>query len=159
MVWKALLAGVAVATGIGGAAAAQEVAVITPYLAQPGTQFYVEGFQAAAKDKGRPWDTAKGFDDSAPMTAITPAGLAGGVDAAHISLKVNGELRQQGQVSDLIWSIPELIAELSIYYRLKPGDLIFTGTPSGVAAVQPGDVLEGQVDHLETLRITMGPRI
>lgn len=124
-----------------------------------GIDFTRRDLQAEAKDKGRPWDTAKGFDDSAPITAITPAGLAGGVEAAQISLKVNGELRQQGQVSDLIWSIPELIAELSTYFRLRPGDLIFTGTPSGVAAVQPGDVLEGEVDHLEMLKITMGPRV
>src|SRR5690606_19485798 len=123
-----------------------------------GIDFTRRDLQAQAKDKGRPWDTAKGFDDSAPVSAITPAAEAGGIDAANITLQVNGSLRQQGQISDLIWSIPELIAELSTYYRLKPGDLIFTGTPSGVAAVQPGDVLEGKVDNLETLRITLAAR-
>lgn len=121
-----------------------------------GIDFTRRDLQAQAKDKGRPWDTAKGFDDSAPITAITPVAQAGAIEKADIRLAVNGELRQQGQISDLIWSIPELIAELSTYYRLRSGDLIFTGTPSGVAAVQPGDVLEGHVDGLETLRITLG---
>jgi fumarylpyruvate hydrolase len=74
--------------------------------------------------------------------------LAGAVDKAAIRLRVNGEVRQQGHISDLIWQIPELIAELSTYYRLRPGDLIFTGTPAGVAAVKPGDRLEGVVEGL-----------
>ncbi len=120
-----------------------------------GIDFTKRDLQAAAKDKGRPWDIAKGFDFSAPMSAITPAGQAGDITTAHIALTVNGALRQEGHISDLIWNIPELIAELSTYYRLKPGDLIFTGTPSGVAGVQPGDVLEGKVDNLEPLRIVM----
>ncbi len=121
-----------------------------------GIDFTRRDLQAEAKDKARPWDTAKGFDNSAPLTALTPAVQAGDPAAAHISLHVNGQLRQQGHVSDLIWNIPELIMELSTYYRLRPGDLIFTGTPAGVAAVVPGDVLEGRVDGLETLNIRIG---
>jgi fumarylpyruvate hydrolase len=113
-----------------------------------GIDFTRRDLQAEAKDKGRPWDTAKGFDDSAPVSALTPVELAGAVDKAAIRLRVNGEVRQQGHISDLIWQIPELIAELSTYYRLRPGDLIFTGTPAGVAAVKPGDRLEGVVEGL-----------
>jgi len=121
-----------------------------------GIDFTRRDLQAEAKDKARPWDTAKGFDNSAPLSALTPAAQAGNPASAHISLHVNGQLRQQGHVSDLIWNIPELIMELSTYYRLRPGDLIFTGTPAGVAAVEPGDLLEGRVDGLETLSIRIG---
>lgn len=111
--------------------------------------------QSEAKDKGRPWDTGKGFDRSAPISAITPrAGLANG----RIWLQVNGALRQQGMLADMIWSVPEIIAELSTLFELAPGDLIFTGTPAGVAALQPGDRLEGGVDGLETLTISIDAR-
>ena len=113
--------------------------------------------QAEAKDKGRPWDTAKGFDRSAPMSAITP-GTGGRLANGKIWLKVNGELRQQGMLADMIWSVPEVIAELSTLFELAPGDLIFTGTPAGVAALQPGDRLEGGVDGLETLKISINTR-
>lgn len=118
-----------------------------------GIDFTRRDLQAEAKEKARPWDTAKGFDNSAPVSAITPVAQAGDIDAASISLLVNAELRQQGMISDLIWSVPELIAQLSTYYRLRPGDLIFTGTPAGVSAVVAGDVMEGRVDNLETLKI------
>lgn len=124
-----------------------------------GIDFTRRDLQAEAKDKARPWDTAKGFDNSAPLSALTPVAQAGELSAAHITLHVNGQLRQQGEISDLIWNIPELIAELSTYYQLRPGDLIFTGTPAGVAAVVAGDVLEGRVDGLETLKISIGPAI
>jgi fumarylpyruvate hydrolase len=124
-----------------------------------GIDFTRRDLQAEAKDKARPWDTAKGFDQSAPMTALTPVAQAGDLSAAHITLHVNGVLRQEGHISDLIWNIPELVAELSTYYRLRPGDLIFTGTPAGVAAVVAGDVLEGRVDGLETLKISIGPAL
>ena len=123
-----------------------------------GIDFTRRDLQAEAKKNARPWDTAKGFDNSAPVSALTPKAQAGDIESAHISLLVNGELRQQGLISDLIWNIPELIAELSTYYRLRPGDLIFTGTPAGVSAVSPGDVMEGRVDKLETLKITFSPR-
>jgi fumarylpyruvate hydrolase len=109
--------------------------------------------QADAKDKGRPWDTAKGFDRSAPISAITPSS---GELSGRIWLKVNDSLRQQGMLADMIWSVPEVIAELSTLFELAPGDLIFTGTPAGVAAIQPGDRLEGGVDGLETLSISIG---
>jgi fumarylpyruvate hydrolase len=113
--------------------------------------------QAEAKDKGRPWDTAKGFDRSAPISAITPSADAR-LDNGKIWLKVNGTLRQQGMLADMIWSVPEILAELSTLFELAPGDLIFTGTPAGVAAILPGDRLEGGVDGLETLKISMNVR-
>src|SRR5690606_28587074 len=89
--------------------------------------------QAEAKDKARPWDTAKAFDRSAPIGAITPASSANNLADSRIWLKVNDALRQQGALADMIWSVPEIIAELSTLFELAPGDLIYTGTPSGVA--------------------------
>lgn len=123
-----------------------------------GIDFTRRDLQAEAKDKARPWDTAKGFDNSAPMSALTPVAEAGDIGSAEITLKVNGVQRQHGAISDLIWSIPELIAELSTFYRLQPGDLIFTGTPAGVAAVVAGDTLVGEISNLETLSISIGAR-
>jgi fumarylpyruvate hydrolase len=104
--------------------------------------------QKIAKDLGRPWDTSKGFDQSAPMSAIHPVQLTGWPERAAIRLKVNGELRQQGNIQDMIWNVSEIIAELSTLYRLQPGDLIFTGTPSGVGPVRRGDLLHGEVEGI-----------
>lgn len=114
--------------------------------------------QAEAKDKGRPWDTGKGFDRSAPITAITPASVCGHLTSGRIWLAVNGQLRQQGNLTELIWSVPEIVAELSTLFELAPGDLIYSGTPAGVGAVQPGDHLEGGVDGLDTLVTAIGAR-
>jgi fumarylpyruvate hydrolase len=111
--------------------------------------------QFAARDQGRPWDVAKGFDCSAPVGAIRPASDMGHIERAAIWLEVNGEARQRANLSEMIWSVPEIVAELSTYFELRPGDLIFTGTPEGVGAVRRGDSLVGGVDGLETLRITI----
>lgn len=110
--------------------------------------------QFEARDKGRPWDTGKAFDKSAPITAIRPA-AQGHLAKGSIWLKVNGEFRQQADVADLIWSVPEIIAELSTLFELAPGDLIYTGTPAGVGAVKSGDRIEGGVDGLDTLVTTL----
>lgn len=118
-----------------------------------GIDFTRRDLQAQAKDKGRPWDTAKGFDNSAPITAITPASAVSNIQSAQITLEVNGVQRQHGSIDDLICKLPQLIAELSTYYTLKPGDLIYTGTPAGVSAVVAGDEMVGRVEGLETLRI------
>ena len=112
--------------------------------------------QAQAKDQGKPWDTSKGFDNSAVISAITPGAHAVDLQAARIWLKVNDEVRQQATLAELIWSVPEVIAELSTLFELKPGDLIYTGTPAGVAALKSGDRLEGGIDGLETLLTTLG---
>jgi len=112
--------------------------------------------QARAKDKRHPWDLSKNFEGAAAISALTPAaGFTPG--AQSIRLEVNGDLRQEGQVSDMVWTIPELIADLSRYYHLAPGDLIMTGTPSGVGAVGPGDRLAGGVEGLAQVELTIGP--
>lgn len=111
--------------------------------------------QSDAKDHGRPWDTSKGFDRSAVISAITPASQSGHLRSGRIWLKVNGELRQQADLSELIWSVPEVIAELSTLFELKPGDLIYTGTPAGVGALKRGDRLEGGIDGLDELVTTI----
>ena len=114
--------------------------------------------QAAAKKSGKPWDMAKGFDYSAPCSPITLARDAGDIHTAGISLEVNGVTRQSGRIADMIWSISEIIAELSRYNTLMPGDLIYTGTPDGVGKVNPGDRLHATIDGLGTLSITIAER-
>jgi fumarylpyruvate hydrolase len=111
--------------------------------------------QFAAREQGRPWDVAKGFDCSAPLGAIRPAAQMGHIDRGAIWLEVNGEARQRANLSEMIWSVPEIVAELSTYFELRAGDLIFTGTPEGVGPVQRGDSLVGGIDGLETLRVTI----
>jgi fumarylpyruvate hydrolase len=112
--------------------------------------------QAVAKAKGQPWDMSKGFDGSAPTSAITPEFYSGIIARGKIELKVNGEVRQRGDLSDMIWSIPEIINQLSQLVELQPGDLIFTGTPAGVGPVTKGDKLEATVAGLEPLLIAVG---
>lgn len=108
--------------------------------------------QGAAKKLGRPWDTGKAFDFSAPCAALHPVSDVGHPSKGTVRLTVNGEVRQQGNLSDLIWNVPEIIAYLSTLFALQPGDLIFTGTPAGVGAVQRGDTLEGSVAGVGYLR-------
>ena len=112
--------------------------------------------QRAAREKGRPWDMAKGFDHSAPCSAITPEFYSGTIARGKIELKVNGQIRQSGDVGDMIWKIPQMVNALSNLVELFPGDLIFTGTPAGVAPVVKGDVIEAAVAGLEPLIITIG---
>jgi fumarylpyruvate hydrolase len=108
--------------------------------------------QTLAKNEGRPWDTAKGFDASAPVAAIRPAASLGHPARGAIWLEVNGERRQSADLDEMIWSVPEIVAELSTLFTLAPGDLIFTGTPAGVGPVVPGDELVGGIEGLGTLR-------
>ncbi len=111
--------------------------------------------QRQAKDKGRPWDTAKGFDFSAPCAPIHAAADIGHPVRGAIWLKVNGETRQSGDIGQLIWSVPEVVSILSGLFTLKPGDLIYTGTPAGVGAVRRGDVMTGGIDGLGEIEITV----
>jgi fumarylpyruvate hydrolase len=111
--------------------------------------------QAHAKDNGLPWDVAKAFDHSAPITAIRPVTDGGHLTSGRIWLEVNGQSRQDANVSELIWSVPEIVAELSTLFELQPGDLIFTGTPAGVGALQRGDSIVAGIDGLDTLRTTI----
>ncbi|MEO5794762.1 MAG: fumarylacetoacetate hydrolase family protein [Rhodoferax sp.] len=109
--------------------------------------------QNEMKKQGRPWCIGKGFEQSAPIGPITPAAQAGGVEQAEIALQVNGQDRQRSTVAQLIWSIAETIEHLSAAWELQAGDLIYSGTPEGVAAVVPGDTLVGSVAGLESLSI------
>ena len=111
--------------------------------------------QGVAKDMGRPWDLSKGFDNAAPMTAIRPVSDTGILETGAITLTVNGAPRQKGDLADMIWNVPETINYLSGLIELKPGDLIFTGTPEGVAAIERSDVLVGHVDGLDDLHVTL----
>ena len=109
--------------------------------------------QNRAKEMGRPWDMGKGFDRSAPMSALRPMESIGHPDAGAVWLRVNGELRQEGDLAQQIWKVPETIAYLSTLVELRPGDLIMTGTPAGVGRVVPGDVLEGHIEGVGDLRV------
>ena len=114
--------------------------------------------QAVAKDMGRPWDMAKGFDASAPCTPLIPVTTLGHPEGKTIWLDINGVRKQEGLLSDMIWSIPEVIAALSRLVTLAPGDLIYTGTPSGVGQLNPGDVVSGGVDGVADFTLTFGPK-
>ena len=102
---------------------------------------------------GRPWDTGKAFNQSAPCSALTPVKHCGHPSQGAIRLLVNYVLRQEGDLNQLIWNVPDTIAYLSTLFVLEPGDLIFSGTPAGVAAVKKGDVLKGHVDGLPDLTV------
>jgi fumarylpyruvate hydrolase len=108
--------------------------------------------QAAAKAKGWPWDAAKGFDHSAPISTIQPVSVMGHPEHVALALAVNGEARQHGDIDEMIFSVPEIIHELSKLFELKPGDLIFTGTPAGVAALKPGDHFHATLAGIAELR-------
>ncbi len=104
--------------------------------------------QAAAKQKGHPWDAAKGFDASAPISEIVHAGEVGDLAALNLSLEVNGEVRQQSLLDQMIWNVPEVLHELSRLWRLRAGDLVFMGTPAGVAALKPGDRFSARLENV-----------
>jgi fumarylpyruvate hydrolase len=141
-----------VALGKGGSniAAASALDHVFGYAA--GLDMTLRDLQAAAKKLGRPWDTAKGFDHAAPCGVVMPAARIGHPASGAIWLKVNGEIRQNSDLSQLIWKVPEVISYLSTLFALVPGDLIYTGTPAGVACVQRGDVLEGGIDGVGTVQ-------
>ncbi len=106
--------------------------------------------QLEAKERGNPWDLAKALDNGAMLGPIVPRSDL--LNAGSLKLSVNGELRQDGELEDMIWSIPEVIAKLSTYFELKAGDLIFTGTPAGVGKLLPGDAVEVEIADLPPLR-------
>jgi fumarylpyruvate hydrolase len=110
--------------------------------------------QGEAKKMGRPWEMGKSFDESAPTTALKPASKIGHPTKGAIWLKVNGQVKQQGDINQMIWSVPEQIAYLSGLVTLQPGDLIFSGTPAGVGPVVAGDKLEGHVDGVGDLTVS-----
>jgi fumarylpyruvate hydrolase len=108
--------------------------------------------QAECKKHGRPWEIGKAFEHSAPLGRIAPASRTGHPKEGVIRLKVDGKVRQEGNLNQLIWKVPEIISYLSGYFTLRAGDLIMTGTPSGVAAVERGNVLEGHIDGIGDVR-------
>ncbi len=112
--------------------------------------------QLAAKESRGTWDTAKGFDQSAPISPVHRAQDIGHPDAGRIWLSVNGQNRQNADLNELIWSVPEAIAELSTFFTLVPGDLIFTGTPAGVGPIEAGDKVTGGIDGIDEIEITIG---
>jgi fumarylpyruvate hydrolase len=112
--------------------------------------------QLVAREKGRPWDLGKDVEDSSVVSEIVP--MPGVVlDSGELVMGVNGTQRQKSDLSKLIWNIPELIADLSKFYHLQPGDLIFTGTPEGVGPLQPGDRIDGRIAGVGTITLTVGP--
>jgi len=114
--------------------------------------------QLALKQSGKPWDTAKGFEHSAPISAIARAADIGHPARGRIWLEVNGQIRQDGDIADMIWGVPAILAELSTWFEIHPGDLVFTGTPAGVGPLRPGDRVCGGVDGVGRLEVTMAAR-
>lgn len=143
-----------VAIGVGGSDIPVARALDHVYGYAVGLDMTKRDLQAEAKKLGRPWDLSKGFDESAPCGPIRPASEIGHPDRGIIRLEVNGEERQTGDLSQQIWSVPEVISHLSRYVRLEAGDLIMTGTPAGVTKVSPGDQLVGTVEGVGEVRVT-----
>jgi fumarylpyruvate hydrolase len=144
-----------IAIGKGGSKIAEAAALDHVWGYAAGVDLTRRDRQAEAKKAGTPWDTAKGFDFSAPIGALTPVSEVAHTNGARIWLKVNGEARQDASTHDMIWSVPEIIAALSQWWELKPGDLIFTGSPSGVSALNPGDTIECGVEGLAPLSFSI----
>jgi fumarylpyruvate hydrolase len=140
-----------VAMGAGGVDIPAASALDHVYGYAVGNDLTRRDLQFELRDQGRPWDIAKGFDHSAPISAIHTVAEVGHPDDNRIWLKVNGVIRQAATLKELIWSVPEVIAELSTLFTLAPGDLIYTGTPAGVGAVKAGDVMECGIEGFETL--------
>lgn len=111
--------------------------------------------QADAKKMGRPWEIAKAFERSAPIGPIQPVSTVGHPSQGRVALSVNGDLRQEGDLSQMIWKVPEIISYLSNYFELQPGDIILTGTPAGVGAVSIGEVMQLSIDGLGSLNVTV----
>lgn len=135
--------------------AAEAEALVFGYAA--GLDMTRRDLQLAARAKGRPWDIGKDFEESAVIGPVAPAARIGHPARGRIVLRVNGEVRQEADLADLAWTVPELIAHLSTLYRLRPGDVIMTGTPAGVGPVRPGDRLEGEVEGTGRVTLVVGP--
>ena len=143
-----------VALGKGGTNIAVKQALAHVWGYGVGLDMTRRDLQGEAKKMGRPWEMGKGFDNSAPCTALQPASRIGHPAQGAIWLKVNGAIKQKGDLSDMIWNVPEIIAYLSGLVTLQPGDLIYSGTPAGVGPVRADDKLEGHVDGVGDLTVT-----
>jgi fumarylpyruvate hydrolase len=140
-----------VAIGKGGSDISVESALNHVYGYALGLDMTRRDLQGEAKKAGRPWEIGKAFEHSAPMTDIVTVKEAGHLAKGAIRLKVNGEVKQQSNVDQLIWNVPEIIAHLSKTFELKAGDLIMTGTPAGVGAIKRGDVMEGYCEGIGSI--------
>ena len=147
-----------VALGSGGVGLGLEQARQCVWGYAPGLDMTRRDLQAEAKRAGRPWDVAKAFDGAAPVGALTPLSACGWLERGAIEMAVDDGPRQRGDLADMIWSVPEIIAALSRLFELKAGDLVFTGTPEGVGPVFPGNRLVGHIAGLPPLRLTIGRR-
>lgn len=148
-----------VAIGKGGYRLSIETAMEHVFGYAAGLDMTRRDLQSMAKKEGKPWDLGKNFQGAAPIAAIHRLGDVGVLDKGGITLKVNDVLRQEGDIADMIWSVPETISCLSQYGPLRPGDLIYTGTPAGVGAVVPGDHIEVDIAGLTPLRIHVVPSV
>jgi fumarylpyruvate hydrolase len=147
-----------VAIGKGGRNIPEEEVMEHVWGASVGIDLTRRDLQAEAKKMGRPWDWAKAFDHSAPIAPIRPLAQVPSLKEGRIWLAVNGEMKQESDISMMIWPVREHLAILSQAMELAPGDIIMTGTPAGVGAVVPGDVITGGVDGIGELRVEIGPR-
>ncbi len=147
-----------VAIGKGGADIPADAALEHVWGYGAGLDMTRRDLQAAAKRLGQPWEAAKAFDASAPVSALMPASVIGHPSSGAIWLSVNGQARQRSDLAEQIWTVPELISNLSRSLTLKAGDLIFTGTPEGVGALLPGDVLSAGIDGIQSFSITIAAR-
>jgi fumarylpyruvate hydrolase len=146
-----------VAIGTGGRNIAREAANDHIYGYATGLDMTRRDLQLVAREKGRPWDTGKNVEQSAPIGLIHPASEVGHIETGAITLTVNGETKQSADIADLIWPVADVIVFLSALYRLEPGDLIYTGTPAGVGAVVAGDKMVVAIEGLTPLETAVGP--
>ncbi|AFK57269.1 fumarylacetoacetate hydrolase family protein [Tistrella mobilis] len=144
-----------VAIAEGGANIPQDRALDHVFGYAVGLDMTRRDLQLAARDLGRPWDEGKNVEQSCPMAALVPAARIGHPERGRIVLTVDGAVRQEADLADLIWSVPEIVSILSESWTLQPGDLIFTGTPAGVGAVVPGAVMHAEIDGLPALDLTV----
>jgi len=142
-----------VALKSGGADISLENALEHVYGYGLGLDMTRRDLQGEAKKLGRPWEVGKSFEKSAPMSELVPASESGHLDQGRICLKVNGEIKQDGDLNQMIWKVPEMIAYLSRFYDIAGGDLIMSGTPAGVGPIQRGDKMECEIENLGTMTI------
>ena len=145
------------AVGASGANLAPERANEIIYGYAVGLDMTRRDLQIDMREKKRPWDLGKSFAEAAPIGSVHPVAQVGHPNRGRIALDVNGETRQQGDLAAMIWDVPHVLHFLSQYYELLPGDLVFTGTPAGVGAVVPGDLLVGRIEGLGQLSVRIAP--
>ncbi len=146
------------AIGTAGVNLAPERALEVIYGYAVGLDMTRRDLQIEMREKKRPWDLGKSFAEAAPIGPLHPVSRVGHPQRGRISLEVNGEPRQRGDLADMIWDVPHVLHFLSQYYELLPGDLVFTGTPAGVGAVVAGDLLVGRIEGLGELSVRIAPR-